>query len=164
MLTTRWNVPWLNREIKTIIRNKQRVYNKANRTNNKKYWKEFKLLRKTVYFKLEEAHQNYISQILKVDEDGERKTLVGRKKFWQYVRSKKRDSCGIAILSSNGKIMEDSKSRAERLNDQFVSVFTNENTSSQQDLKGNPSPTIGPLEGPRKLLSNINPPKIKQIR
>jgi hypoxanthine phosphoribosyltransferase len=37
---------------------------------------EFKLIRKTVNSKLDESHQNYISQLLEVDEDGERKTPV----------------------------------------------------------------------------------------
>ncbi|CAG2206628.1 unnamed protein product [Mytilus edulis] len=129
-----------------MIRKKQRVYNKAKRTNNEKHWEEFKLLRKTVKTKLEEAHQNYISKLLEVDEEGERKTPVVGKKFWQYVKSKKRDSCGVAPLISNGKLMEDSKGKAEALNHQFVSVFTDENTSSQPKLNGSPSPDIDHLE------------------
>ena len=38
--------------------------------------------------------------------------------------------------------MEDSKSKAEALNQQFVSVFTEENMTNQPELKGNPSPDI----------------------
>jgi hypothetical protein len=69
MLTSRWNVPWITREIKTLIRKKQRIYNKAKRTNNEKHWQD-------------ESHHNYISQLLVVDEDGERKTpVVGKKSF-----------------------------------------------------------------------------------
>ncbi|CAC5368591.1 unnamed protein product [Mytilus coruscus] len=74
------------------------------------------------------------------------KTPVVGKKFWQYVKSKKRDSCGIAPLSSNGKLMEDSKGKAEALNHQFVSIFTDENTSSQTKLNGSPSPDIDHLQ------------------
>ena len=100
---------------------------------------------------------------MEVDEDGERKTPVVGNKFWQYIKSKKRDSCGIATLNSNGKIMEDSKSKAEALNQQFVSVFTEENMTNQPELKGNPSPDISHLEiseeGVKKLLSNVNPKK-----
>jgi hypothetical protein len=57
-------------------------------------------IRKTIKSKLNKSHQNYISQLLEVDEDGERKTPVDGKKFWQYIKSKKRDSCGIATLNS----------------------------------------------------------------
>jgi hypothetical protein len=38
ILTSRWNVPWITREIKTLIRKKQRIYNKAKRMNNEKHW------------------------------------------------------------------------------------------------------------------------------
>ncbi|XP_071132773.1 uncharacterized protein [Mytilus edulis] len=59
--------------------------------------------------------------------------------------------------------MEDSKGKAEALNHKFVSVFTDENTSSQPKLNGSPSPDIDHLEitveGVRKLLSNVNPKK-----
>ncbi|CAG2211335.1 unnamed protein product [Mytilus edulis] len=126
---------------KTCVQ-KIKVNNKAKRTDNEKHWEEFKLLRKTVKTKLEEAHQNYISQLLEVDKEGERKTPVVGQKFWQYVKSKKRDSCGVAPFISNGKLMEDSKEKAEALNHQFVSVFTDENTSSQPKLNGSPSPDI----------------------
>jgi hypothetical protein len=61
------------------------------------------------------------------------------------------------------KITEDSKSKAEALSQQFVSVFTEENMTNQPDLKGNPSPDISRLEiseeGVKKLLSNVNPKK-----
>ena len=112
---------------------------------------------------MEEAHQNFISKILEVDEDGERKTPVVGKMFWQYIKSKKRDSGGIATLTSNEKTMEDSKSKAEALNQQFVSDFTNENTQNQPELKGEPSPEKSKLEiteeGIRKILCNVNPKK-----
>ena len=59
--------------------------------------------------------------------------------------------------------MEDSKSKAEALNQQFVSVFTNENTQNQPELKGEPSPEISKQEITeeeiRKLLCNVNPKK-----
>ena len=83
MLTSRWNVPWITREIKTLIRKKQRIYNQAKRTNNEKHSEEFKQIRKTIQSKLNKSHQNYISQLLEVDEDGERKTPVDGTKFWQ---------------------------------------------------------------------------------
>jgi hypothetical protein len=59
--------------------------------------------------------------------------------------------------------MDDNKSTAEALNQQFVSVLTEENMTNQPELKGNPSPDISHLEiseeGVKKLLSNVNPKK-----
>ena len=46
-------------------------------------------------------------------------------------KSKKRDSCGIAILSSNGKIMEDCNNEAVALSQQFVSVITEGNMTNR---------------------------------
>ena len=34
MSTSRWNVPGITREMKTLIRKKQRIYNKTRGTNN----------------------------------------------------------------------------------------------------------------------------------
>ena len=34
MLSSRWDVPWLNNDLKRLIRKKQRVYNKAKKTKN----------------------------------------------------------------------------------------------------------------------------------
>ena len=63
--------------------------------------------------------------------------------------------------------MEDSKSKAEALNQQFVSIFTEENMRNQPELKGNPSPDIGHLEiseeGVKKLLRNVNPKKVNGL-
>jgi hypothetical protein len=42
-------------------------------------WEESKLIKT----KLNESHQNCISQLLEVDEAGERKTSVVGKTFWQ---------------------------------------------------------------------------------
>jgi hypothetical protein len=59
--------------------------------------------------------------------------------------------------------MEDSKRRAEALNQQCISFSTNENMTNKPELKGNPSPDISHLEifeeGVNKLLSNVNPRK-----
>ena len=82
-----------------INQEKQRIYNKVKRTNNKKHWEEFKQIRKQVKSKLDESHQNYVSQLLEVDEDGERKNTCSWKNVLAIHKSKKRDSCGIATLN-----------------------------------------------------------------
>jgi hypothetical protein len=52
------------------------------------------------------------------------------KKFWRYIKSKKQESSGVATLEVDGCFMEDNKSKAEALNKQFQSVFTDEDTST----------------------------------
>ena len=42
--------------------------NNAKTNSIQESWEEFKLIRNTVNSKLDESHQNYISQLLEVDE------------------------------------------------------------------------------------------------
>ncbi|CAG2216659.1 unnamed protein product [Mytilus edulis] len=97
-------------------------------------------------------------------EEGERKAHVVGKKFWQYVKSKKRDSCGIASLIVQ---IGDSKGKAEAHNHKFVSVFTDENTSSQPKLNtsSSQSPDIDHQEITVEItyLLYVNFPIVAQV-
>jgi hypothetical protein len=57
--TTRWNLPWMTTEIKQMIRKKQRLY-KAKKSNDKEHWNNFKLYRKILKDKLQNAHDDYV--------------------------------------------------------------------------------------------------------
>ena len=59
------------------------VTNNSKTNSIQESWEEFKLIRKTVNSRLDESHQNYISELLEVDKDGERKTPVFGNLFWQ---------------------------------------------------------------------------------
>ena len=85
------------------------------------------------------------------------------KPFWQYVKSKRQDTIGVAPLKSGGNIYSDSRSKATILTEQFKSVFT-----PPQD-KHSPisltymvlhihqlNPLLYLLTGVQKLLLNLN--------
>jgi hypothetical protein len=44
--------------------------------------------------------------------------------FWKYIKSRKNDNIGVSPLKSNGKLVSNSKGKAEILIQQFKSVFT----------------------------------------
>jgi hypothetical protein len=44
--------------------------------------------------------------------------------YWKYVKSRKRETVGVPTLKVNGETIENSKGKAEALNEQFKSVFT----------------------------------------
>ena len=46
------------------------------------------------------------------------------KRFWTYVKSKKKDSCTIAPLRSEGVLIADAVRKANVLKKQYCSVFT----------------------------------------
>ena len=105
---------------------------------------------------------------------------VASKKFWTYIKHCKHDSCGVApLLGKDGKRTDDATSKAEILNNQFTSVFSNMTPltlaqSASQVLQKNPdketakkytSPhasmpdiTIA-AEGVLKLLKDLKPHK-----
>ena len=161
-LTSRTNVPWMTYKIRREIRRKQRLYNKARRTNNENDWKNFKEARRVTKASLENSHNEYVMSLLESTND-QRNTSITRK-FWRYIKNQKRDNCGISPLTSNGQVHEDSKGKAEVLNSQFQSVFTNEDTSRMPKLPHKDRlPSIEELQvstkGIQKLLADINPKK-----
>jgi hypothetical protein len=44
------------------------------------------------------------------------------KKYWKYVKSRKRETVGVSRLKVNGETVENSKGKAETLNEQLKSV------------------------------------------
>ena len=51
------------------------------------------------------------------------------KPFWRYIKSQHQDRCGVCPLLHDGQLHSDSRCKAEILNQQFCSVFTDEDTT-----------------------------------
>ena len=83
------------------------------------------------------------------------------KRFWSFIKSKRCDNSGVAPLMKDGILQSDGTVKANLLNNQFVSVFTDEDTSSLPDLGRSPHPPVPSFvikcEGVQKLLSQIKP-------
>ena len=80
------------------------------------------------------------------------------KPFWKFIRPKPGGNIGVAPLKSQGKLFADGWSKAEILNNQYKSVFT-EKSSDIPTSCGPNFPPIGNIQvninGVQKLLSNI---------
>ena len=86
------------------------------------------------------------------------------KPFWKYIKNLRQDNVGVAPIRSKGKLHTNSKSKAELLNQQFQSVFTNEDHKEKlPDPAGRSYPTIDGLvityEGVHKSLQKLNTSK-----
>ena len=99
---------------------------------------------------ISQAYTNYQTQSF------ENNTCTVSKRFWKYIKSLRKDCVGIPSLTTDGVKSED---KADILNHQFSSVFTDE------DLSSVPSPTssfpIMPnislnVEGIYKLLNDLD--------
>ena len=67
------------------------------------------------------------------------------KPFWRYVKSLRRDNSGISPLKQDGRLHNDSKDKAEILNNQFKSVFTQPYASEIPEPQGPHAPILPPL-------------------
>ena len=57
-----------------------------------------------------------------------------RKKLYSFVKDKKCDSSGVALLKKDGTTHNDATTKSEILNGQFLSAFTTEDTRPFPDL------------------------------
>ena len=85
-----------------------------------------------------------------------------QKRSWSFIRSLWKDSSGVSPLRSEGEIHSSAEKKAEILNQQFTSVFTQEPPGPLPDKGPSPHPTM-PIciseEGIEKMLQNIKPDK-----
>ena len=84
---------------------------------------------------------------------------INHKKFYSFFKARKQDTTGISTLEHNNSLITDSLHKAQALNLQFQSVFTQEQINLP-DMPTSPYPTIPPLiidtQGIAKLLSEVD--------
>jgi hypothetical protein len=92
------------------------------------------------------------------------------KMFWTYIKHKKTYHQGISSLKQDGKLITDPIPKANIVNDQFKSVFSNIDKITESEFESNcklsikskyqtmPDITVT-CEGIAKLLLNLNPNK-----
>lgn len=152
--SSHFSFPWVNNSVKRDINRKQRLYNKAKKRGHASHWSEFRKLRRSIDRKIRKAHKNYIRDVI-----GDSLKSDNTKPFWNYVKAKKQEVSGVSPLQVAGRILSSAKDKAEALNRQFCSVFTNENDSNLPDLGSSDIPDINDIEisteGVLKLLNDL---------
>ena len=72
-----------------------------------------------------QSYWSYINNIIETD-DAEKDHPPKQKRFWNYIKSLRKESTGISPLKDNGRLFNASKDKADILNRQYQSVFTHE--------------------------------------
>ena len=147
--------PWITKSIKRWLKRKQRAYNKARKSGKSEDWENFRHIRNKVKKATRKAYRKFIRN----------NSLASVKQFWSFIKSLKKDSTGIPALKDSHKseLVTDSKGKAELLNMQYQSQFTQERmsdlpTESESEIPSMPDIIIRE-EGVSKLLKNLNPHK-----
>ena len=147
--------PWINRDIKRMLKKKQRLFIQARKTRN---WENYKHFQRECKKAIRRAEWTYVNNII---EEGLKNN--NNKPFWQYIKSRRQDNVGVAPLKENSILHSDSKSKARILINQFQSVFTPEDGSPLPPMETKPYPNMDNIVistlGVTKLLQNINPTK-----
>ena len=114
-------------------------------------WEKYKALKKKTQKACRDGHDNYINDILTNDSKNP-------KRYWNFIKSKKRDNTGMAPLKKDGLTFCDRQNQANIMGSQFSSVYTTEDTADLPDLgpsNTQSAPTINvDAKGIQKLLKD----------
>ena len=154
--SSRFNQPWFNTTTTRACRKKARAYKKARRSNKHRDWLRFRRLKKEAQAACRQSYNNYLTNIICSDPGN-------NKRLGALIKAKRCDQTGVAPLKEGNLLHSDPKTKANILNRQFSSVFTNDETSDLPDLGPSPHPTMNNIEvncaGVIKLLRNLKPHK-----
>ena len=154
MTSARFSQPWINRKVKRISRKKKRAYKKAKHSRSENDIQRYKQLQKESQYECRKAYNGYVNDIVTNDNS---------KKLYSFIKGKKCESSGIAPLKKDGIAHSDPRIKATILNNQFSSVFSEENPTNLPSMGKSLFPDMHTFtvdkEGVRKLLHGLNPHK-----
>ena len=146
--------PWINTHINRLSNGKKRACNRARNAGLPSDWSAYGSLNKLCQKECHKAHNRYLQQLTNPNRD------TNHKHLWSYIKSKRQDNFGIPTLKDSNGTYNTLASRANALNNYFLTVFTKENTDNLPILESSPCPPIDPLSitvnGIASLLSGLD--------
>ena len=89
MTSSRFSLPWINRDIRRKLRKKQRCYNKAKRSGNGRDRDTFRKLRRTTDRAIRREYRRYVYEVV-----GGSLESDNTKPFWRFIKAKRQQSFG----------------------------------------------------------------------
>ena len=161
MTKSRVGHPWINTDIKKLLKRREKLFRRSRRSNSPHDLDKYKEFRSKIQKKIRDAHWKYVNDIFTPTEDENPKATP--KKFWSYINSLRSGQNNIASLRENGILRTDSKDKANILNNQFHSVFTEEGSATLPPLGKGQFPNMKDIDvdpnGVRCYLGKLNPNK-----
>ena len=134
MSSSRFHQPWINNKIKRLSRRKKRAYRKAKRRGEQEDIDKYKQLQKDRQYESKQAYNKYISNMVTEDSNP--------KKLNSFINAKRCESSGVSVLKKDGVSYSDPKVKSTILNDQFSSVFTDEDFTNLHSMPSRPFPKM----------------------
>ena len=143
MLRGKHDMPWITSDIRRLIKRRDRLNKKASRMKKEHnpvpllVEDEMLELKHRIQSEARVAYWNHLEYIFTSDDDSNQ--YEGMRQFWRFVKNNRTDRSGIPVLKTDNQNATSPKDKAEALNNQFKSVFTNE-TDPPADLLPDVSP------------------------
>lgn len=157
-------LPWLNRDLKRLIKKKNKLYNKKKK--NPTYTAGYKKVKTKLQKEMRNAYWTYVENVIfdtEIKEPDNIKYKKQPKNLFTFIKSQKNENTGIAPLRSEGVLHTNPEDKANILNKQFQSAFTSESDTTIPNKGHSTHPKMNAFkiyrEGVHKLLKNINPKK-----
>ena len=160
------DLPWLTPLLRRKIRHKNKLYQQYKRLGGTYYYNRFLTLKHSIQKDMRKSYWSYIDNLISLDphssdfEVSNNSSTIQLKKFWSYIKAIKKDCTSISSLIHNDNLLTETSAKAEALNAQFSSVFTNECLNEFPDKGPSPYSTLPDLhittEGICNLLANLN--------
>ena len=147
------HLPWLNKNIKTKMKRRKQQYDKAKLSQAPEDWAAYRSIKNEITADINYSHTNYQNQLFNS------KGHVS-KRFWKYVKSLRKDRVGVSPLKIDGKDIINGAEKADMLNNQFYSVFTNEDLTNFPPTYSEPFTSMPNIsfttDGILNLLQNLD--------
>ena len=148
-------LPWINRPLLRLLRQKKRQYQKARTTQD---WTKYRSIQKRCKREIIRAEWRHINSTIQEGLDN------NTKPFWNFVKARRKDNVGVSPLKVNGRLFSSPENKAEILLKQFKSVFSSDNDNLPPNTKATNAPPIQPIkissQGVAKLLQPRKAPGV----
>ena len=155
--------PWIDKEVKTHMKKRDRLYKRYQKYGTAEDREGYLKARAETQRVERKAYWKHLETLIEEGDDTDTQQHTKQQRFWKYISSLKKDNTGIAPLKENGKLHQEPEEKANILNRQYQSVFTDEDKSHIPEPSGTTYQSMPDIditvEGVCKLLRNLNPRK-----
>ena len=137
-------LPWVNKNLKWAIRCQNRAWSKWKKSRSQDTHSCYLSIRGHVQCMFRSAYWTYINDL--INPPSQDSKVQGKKRFWSYIKSLKKDYASIGSLKHDGKLITDTIGKAEILNNQFQSVFTKDPDIVPPNKGPIPHPQMAPFQ------------------
>ncbi|XP_069118880.1 uncharacterized protein [Argopecten irradians] len=165
-ITHKSKLPWITRPIRQLINKSKRLHKQHKSKPEIKH--KYKATKSELQKQTRNAYLNYLEKMITdIPIDEPRSSHPNKKhnpkKLFSYIKTTKKENSDITALRKDGHLLMDTTDKANILNQQFQSAFTQEQNTTIPDKGPSPHPIMPDIhitqQGIHKLLNNINPHK-----